>query len=106
LLAQSTVPSQFGIFYYGPIQTQVPFGHGYRCISAGLIGTFRLFPVLQADAFGDVQCSLDWSSVPVGTGPGRIDPGETWNFQYWYRDPAAGSPGFNLTPGLAVRFCP
>jgi endonuclease/exonuclease/phosphatase family metal-dependent hydrolase len=106
LLAQSTVPSQFGIFYYGPNQTQVSFGHGYRCISAGLIGTFRLFPVLQADAFGDVQCSLDWSSVPVGSGAGQIGPGETWNFQYWYRDPAAGSPGFNLTPALAVRFCP
>lgn len=105
LLAQSAVPSQFGLFYYGPIQTQAPFGHGFRCVGSGLLGTFRLYPAIQSDAFGDAQRVLDWGSAPVGIGAGEIRAGETWNFQYWYRDPAAGSPGFNLTAALAVRFC-
>ncbi len=105
LLAQSAVPNQFGLFYYGPVQAQASFGHGYRCVGAGLLGTFRLFPAIQCDSFGDGQRTLDWGSSPVGSGPGEIRPGDTWNFQFWYRDPAAGSPGFNLTAALAVRFC-
>jgi endonuclease/exonuclease/phosphatase family metal-dependent hydrolase len=105
LLAQSAVPSQFGLFYYGPVQTQVSFGHGFRCVGSGLLGTFRLSPAVQCDAFGDAQKTLDWGSIPVGSGAGEIRPGETWNFQFWYRDPPAGGPGFNLTAALAVRFC-
>ena len=105
LLAQSALPNQFGLFYYGPVQTQVPFGHGFRCVGAGLLGIFRLNPPIQCDAFGDGQRTLDWGSAPEGSGPGEIRPGETWNFQFWYRDPAAGSPGFNLTAALAVKFC-
>ena len=105
LLAQSAVPNQFGLFYYGPVQTQVSFGHGFRCVGSGLLGTFRLSPAVQCDAFGDAQRTLDWSGPPVGSGAGEIRAGETWNFQFWYRDPAAGSPGFNLTAALSVKFC-
>ena len=70
-----------------------------------MLGTFRLSPAVQCDAFGDAQRTLDWSGPPVGLGAGEIRAGETWNFQFWYRDPAAGSPGFNLTAALSVKFC-
>lgn len=32
--------------------------------------------------------------------------GESWVFQAWYRDPAAGGANFNLTNALRVRFTP
>ena len=37
----------------------------------------------------------------------HIDPHETWNFQFWFRDPNGplGS-GFNLSNGLKLTFCP
>lgn len=35
-----------------------------------------------------------------------LNPGETWNFQLWYRDTAAGGAGFNLSDGLRVTFLP
>jgi hypothetical protein len=36
---------------------------------------------------------------------GAIDPGDTWRFQAWYRDPAGPcGTGFNLSNGLEVTF--
>ena len=35
-----------------------------------------------------------------------IAPGTTWNFQAWFRDPAAGGSGFNLSNGLELTFLP
>ena len=57
------------------------------------------------DAFGDAQKTLDWGSIPVGSGAGEIRPGETWNFQFWYRDPGDGGANFNFTDGLEATFC-
>ena len=39
-------------------------------------------------------------------GGGQIQAGATWNFQAWYRDPAGGPSGFNLSDGLGITFCP
>jgi hypothetical protein len=91
-----------GIFYYGPNQLQVPFGDGFRCVGAGGLGVFRL-PVVFTDLFGDVSHSLDFSVG--GTLSDNIQAGELWNFQFWYRDPAAGGATFNLSDALEVTFC-
>ncbi len=40
------------------------------------------------------------------TGGSVINPGSTWYFQYWYRDPQAGGANFNLTDALGGTFCP
>jgi len=32
--------------------------------------------------------------------------GDTKFFQFWYRNPAGGGAGFNLSDSLAVPFCP
>ncbi len=103
---QSSAPSQFGIFYYGSTQVQVPFGDGFRCVGGGASGTFRFSPAQQSDIFGDLSRFVDMTQSPAGAGAGQIHAGSTWNFQYWYRDPAAGGTGFNLSNGLSVPFCP
>jgi hypothetical protein len=33
-------------------------------------------------------------------------PASTWLFQFWYRNPAAGYPNFNLSDALRVQFAP
>ena len=55
----------------------------------------------MADFFGDASYTLDFTS---GVGA-DITADSTWNFQYWYRDPSAGQPAFNLSDGLEVLFC-
>ena len=68
-----------------------------RCVG----GATRRLPVQQADFFGDAAYTLDFATSPASD----ITADSTWNFQFWYRDPAAGSPNFNLSDGLEVIFC-
>ncbi|MDP6539849.1 MAG: matrixin family metalloprotease [Planctomycetota bacterium] len=105
LRAERGPPGQPGIFFYGPEKIAVPFGDGVRCVGAGALGTYRL-PVETIDAGGSVHHALDWSAPPVGSGPGAITAGDTWMFQFWYRDPAAGGSGYNLSDALEILFCP
>ena len=91
-----------GFFLYGPQAQQVPFGNGFSCVAPGGVGTFRLLPPFQSDAGGNAVRTLDFSQL---AGAGQIVPGSTWYFQAWYRDPAAGGAGFNLSDGLEADFC-
>ncbi len=92
------IPNQNGIFFYGPTQVSVAFGNGLRCVG----GSVQRLPVVAADFLGDVTYSVDFANLPSG---GAILPGSTWNFQFWYRDPAAGGAGFDLSDALSVTFC-
>jgi lysyl endopeptidase len=95
LLANGLPPNGFGIFFYGQNEVLTQFGNGYRCVGNPLV---RL-PVLQANTFGDSNFALDLNGT-------QIDAGETWLFQYWYRNPAGGGAGFNLSDAIGVPFCP
>ena len=90
--------NQPGIFYYGPNQVQIPFGDGFRCVG----GATKRLPVLFSDGFGDASYSVDLNSSSLPTG--SIAVGETWNFQFWYRDPAGALSTFNLSDALSVPF--
>jgi hypothetical protein len=35
-----------------------------------------------------------------------LQPGSSWNFQFWYRNPAGDGSGFNLSDALHVDFAP
>ena len=98
MLEASPVPNSFGLFYFGPDQTSVPFGDGFRCVTGP---TFRF---LFAIASGNVARQLVDFEAP-GTVDSQIDAGETWNFQYWYRDVnGPGGTALNLSDGLNVFF--
>ncbi len=95
---------QTGVLFMGGGTGSTPFGDGLRCVQSGPSAILR-FPVQTADLFGEVYLpnivSTSQSFAPVG----QIKPGDTWNFQYWYRDP--GGPcgnGFNLTNAIPVSF--
>ena len=106
LTAQANPANQFGVFYYGQNQIQAPFGDGFRCVGAGPAGISRFNPPISADLFGNAARIVDHSAPPTGSGPGTVTAGSTWNFQFWYRDPAAGGTGFNLSNGLSLSFVP
>ncbi|MFT7677991.1 MAG: subtilisin family serine protease [Planctomycetota bacterium] len=99
LNANNVPAGQNGIFFYGAGQTSLPFGNGIRCVD----GTLYRLPVVTASNAGTVNYTPDLTSPPQG---GQIIAGSTWNFQLWYRDPAAGGANYNATEGLAVTFCP
>jgi len=102
--AYDAPPHQFGLFFYGPNQIQLPFGDGFRCVGGGI---YRLSPASLTDVFGIIDRHVDFNADPAASGGGAILPGSTWNFQFWYRDPAGpGGSGFNLTEGLSAQFCP
>jgi hypothetical protein len=99
LVCEKAMASQPGLFFYGAVQVEVPFGDGFRCVGGSI---YRL-DVASSDPFGSVQYTIDYDSL-LG-GPGEIFSGSNWNFQYWYRDPKAPS-GFNLSNGLSATFFP
>ncbi|MFT4539211.1 MAG: hypothetical protein ACI841_003159 [Planctomycetota bacterium] len=97
-LKARVVPNQPGLFYFGTQEASIPFGDGTRCVGGTTYRLNVMMPVFDA---------LE-ANVPLTTGPhvGVIDPGDTFHFQAWYRDPAAGGSGFNLSDGLHVNFVP
>jgi len=95
-------PSTLGLFFYGQNAAQQPFGNGYRCVGSPL---FRL-GVQSASVFGDAERTIDFTTAPFDAGAGAITAGTTQRFQFWYRNPAGGGAGFNLSDGLAATFCP
>ncbi len=93
------VPNEFGLFYYGPNQIEVPFGNGWRCVGGGVT---RLSPAATNDGSGNATRWVDFTQPEAAA----ITAGSTWNFQHWYRDTAAGGSGFNFSDGLSVTILP
>ncbi|MFT4540593.1 MAG: hypothetical protein ACI841_000415 [Planctomycetota bacterium] len=93
------VPNQPGLFYYGPNQIQLTFGNGTRCVGGNVGRLGVVIPVAN-----------EYSSLIDNTNPPsaatQITSGSTWNFQCWYRDPAAGGAFFDLSDGLSITFAP
>ena len=102
LLCAGLVPNTPGLFYYGPNQTAVILGEGVRCVD----GNLTRLDVKVADTLGTVVDPLNLNAPPFSSGPGAVSSGDLRNFQYWYRDPAGGLIGYNLSDGLEVTFCP
>ena len=89
--------NQFGVFYHGNNQLNVPFGNGVRCVGGGI----HRLPVVNTGATGSAASVIDLQNPIYG-----ISGGITKKFQFWYRDPVAGGANFNLSDALSIQFCP
>ncbi len=99
LLVFNCPVNEFGLFLYGANQGSLPVGNGTLCIG----NPFHRLPVVQTDLLGSASFALDFTNPP--SPPAQIDPGTTWNFQFWYRD-AGGQPALNnLSDALEIQFC-
>jgi hypothetical protein len=103
LIAIQLPPNKTAFFFYGDQQVQIAVGQGWRCAGGSV---FRLRPAQNSGPGGSIARLLDFSQPPAGSGPGVILPGATRYFQAYYRDPASGGAGYNLTDALEVEFCP
>jgi len=85
------------LFYVGTIPLSTPFGDGFRCVGGSAL---RLNPPVMESASTYTK-TIDFSAH----GPALTSMGTAY-FQCWYRDPAAGGAGFNLSDGLELPFVP
>ncbi|HIG85930.1 MAG TPA: hypothetical protein EYQ25_02700 [Planctomycetes bacterium] len=100
LEVQDAPINQFALFFQGQGRAQTALGHGWLCMAS----SFARYGVIQTDSTGSASHALDLTQPPL---PGvQIQPGSTWGFQLWYRDPAMGPPGSNLSDALEITFCP
>ncbi len=101
LSVEGMPPGQFGYFLMSMSQGFVPLFGGSQ-------GNLHLaFPIVRfsgdillSDTNGRAMFSPSFSSLPQGT---MFQPGETWNFQMWFRDSNPG-PTSNTSNGLAITF--
>lgn len=95
------------LLFMGGIQVNAPFADGIRVVGGGAPGIFR-FGIVQSDADGRVMRGPGLVAQSQGFHTnGRIQPGQVWNFQVWYRD-LAGPCGHltNYSNGVQVAFTP
>ena len=92
---------QFGIVYMGTVQVgPIPFGDGLRCVG----GNVCRLPLRNTGATGSFSYGPGIIGL-AGAAGCPVLPGDIWNFQGWYRDPAGPcGNGFNLSNAVEVTF--
>ena len=88
----TSVPNTPGLFFHGSTQIMVPFGNGFLC--AG--GAIKRGNVVIAS---NNRVSYSWDNLLPFQGTTR-------NFQYWFRDAAGGTAGFNTSDAVSVMVAP
>ncbi|MFT4543243.1 MAG: hypothetical protein ACI841_002908 [Planctomycetota bacterium] len=94
-LVAHSIPTEPYLLFGGANQVQLPFGDGFQCAGVNIVR-------LHAPAFpvgSSVMQSIDFAAIGLTTA-------QTIHVQGWFRDPAAGGSGWNLTDGLALNLLP
>ncbi|QDV08195.1 hypothetical protein Poly30_37310 [Planctomycetes bacterium Poly30] len=106
LIARDLPPLVFGFFLLSRNQGNVAqpgTSAGILCLS-GSVGRYnRPNQIGQSGTAGIISIPIDLTQTPTPVGFISILPGETWNFQAWYRDNTAGGNS-NFTTGLTIAF--
>lgn len=103
LVARQVPINKLGLFLVSATSANVPGaggGQGTLCLG-GQIARFGA-QVTSSGTLGALRAEVDVMELPLPLG-NTIQPGETWNFQAWYRDknPTGTS---NFTDAVAVTF--
>jgi len=93
LWASGLPAGSIGCYTYSVGQQSLPLGNGTLCLAGQ-----RYFMPLQPEQAGVAVRDVEYG--------GAITAGTIWNFQYRYRDPAAGAAQFNLSDALSIPFVP
>jgi len=104
LTAAQMPVNQFGSFIVSMTQDFVPMSGGSQgnlCLG-GQIGGFKQ-DVKNSGAGGEFALDVDTLVIPQPGGSVAIQPGETWNFQAWFKDQNPGATS-NFTDAVSVTF--
>ena len=100
--------NSFGYFLTSRTQgcVDMPGGSQGKLCLGGAVGRYSAPGQIQFSA--GVQAfalTIDQSQTPdPAIGLIAIQPGESWNFQAWYRDQVGGAPTSNFTNALSLNF--
>lgn len=101
LTAKDCAANQFGLFFLGADESQVPLGDGILCIASP---QYRM-PVVSTSPGGMASYAVDLTNLLAGTP--SITAGSSWGFQFWFRDQNGPlGQGSNLSDGLRIVFTP
>ena len=105
LIGSSLPASQFCYFVASQSQASIPNpggSMGTLCLGAP-IARFNA-QVQNTGASGSASIAVDLTNVPLPPAFGyAVQPGETWNWQLWYRDVVL-SPTSNFTDAISITF--
>jgi len=107
LVATNLPSGEFGFFLNGTASDLViaPGGSQGNLCLGGSIGRYNTASqVFAVDASGQGMLTLNLGATPTPLGPTQVLAGQTWYFQVWYRDTAAGTGSSNFTSGLSIDF--
>ena len=79
--------------------------NGNLCVGGGMNQVGRFVgpgQILSSGPDGWFSLQLDLGAIPEGNVFVQVQPGETWYFQAWFRDPVG--LGSNFTNGTEIRF--
>ncbi len=99
-LTADQLPVNFGYFLNSQTQGffNPPGSNGFICLG-GAVGRYNQSQNIIVGPTGSIQ--IDLTAVPQPAGLVAVVPGETWNFQAWYRD--VGNTN-NFTDAVSVLF--
>ena len=107
LTATNLPTNAFGFFIVSSTQgfIAMPGGSlGNLCVT-GSIGRYVGAGQIQNSGLeGMFSIPTDLTMIPQPSGPVGTAPGDTWNFQAWYRDNSPAGANSNFTNGLEVLF--
>ena len=110
LVAEDLPPFAFGLFLVGRERNfviAVAGSEGNLCIREPIARFLGPGEVSAADLAGRLSIGVDLSAIPQhpSLGPIAAQPGDTFNFQCWYRDlGASGAAASNLTSAVEITF--
>ena len=107
LTATQMPTAAFGFFLVSQVQgfAMNPGGSAGNLCLGGSIGRYVGPGQIQnSGMLGEISLALDLTAVPQPTGAVAVAPGETWNFQAWYRDAVGGTAVSNFSDGLSILF--
>jgi hypothetical protein len=99
VLRASPVPNPTtGRLFYGTGQTFVPTTNGILCVTG-----IRRFPTI-ASTGNTLVYPVNYQLTPQIQSD--LQPGTTWNFQGWFRDPLAGGDFVGFSSAYQITFVP